>query len=274
MEFFDILSPDCCRADMTAKNKDQVLEELGKLVSRNPHLSKLSPKDITAALAKREEQGSTGFGDGIAIPHCQMEGADGFVLAIGISRSGVDFGALDKKPSKIFLVIIGPEGGAAEHLKILASVSRSVGQEKVRRELLAAASDQALFESFVRNTDNIRGASNTKRKMKLLVMVLYLEEFLYEILEYFMQEGVEGATIIESQGMGEYISKAPLFANFINFFNADKNQSKTILALVPEDRTDEMLEGLDKITGGMEQKQGAMAFVVDITQYRGSMEMI
>jgi PTS system nitrogen regulatory IIA component len=69
MQLFEILSEDCCAADLTGKNKAQILEELGRLASKNPVLSKYSPKELTAKLQERENLGSTGFADGVAIPH-------------------------------------------------------------------------------------------------------------------------------------------------------------------------------------------------------------
>jgi PTS system nitrogen regulatory IIA component len=274
MQLFEILSEDCCSADLTGKNKTQILEELGRLAAKNPILSKYSPTELTAKLQEREELGSTGFADGIAIPHTRLPDIDQFVLAIGVQKAGIDFQSLDKKKAKIFVVIIGPESQANEHLKILASVSRTLGNAKVRTELLSASKDSLVYEGFLRNTDSIRGTEKTKRKMKLLIMVLYLEELLFEILEYFMQEGIEGATIIDSQGMGEYISKAPLFATFMGVFNQDKNHSKTIMALIPDERLDAICDGLDRITGDMESKQGAMILALDVPYYRGTMEMV
>ncbi len=113
-----------------------------------------------------------------------------------------------------------------------------------------------------------------KRKMKLMYVVLYMEDFLYHILEYFIQEGIDGATITESSGMGAYISNIPLFATFIGFFNERKNQSKTIMALIPAEREHELIEGIEKITGDLDRKEGAMIITTDVSIYRGSMKIM
>ena len=110
--------------------------------------------------------------------------------------------------------------------------------------------------------------------MKLLTVVLYLEEFLNEILEFFIEAGVDGATVIESFGMGQYISNIPLFADFIGFMQQNKNQSRTIMALVPEGRVEEIVEGIEEITGDLEKKQGAMVYVLDVPFYKGTMKML
>jgi PTS system nitrogen regulatory IIA component len=101
-----------------------------------------------------------------------------------------------------------------------------------------------------------------------------MEEMLYHILEFFLQEGVEGATILDSSGMGQYISDIPLFATFIGFMNEKKNRSRTILATIPADREDEIVKGIEKITGDLDKKQGAMLFTIDIGYWKGTMKMM
>ena len=98
--------------------------------------------------------------------------------------------------------------------------------------------------------------------------------FLNDILEFFIEAGVDGATVIESFGMGEYISNIPLFADFIGFMQKNKNQSRTILALVPEDRVQELVEGIEEITGDLDKKQGAMVLALDVPFYKGTMRML
>ena len=93
-------------------------------------------------------------------------------------------------------------------------------------------------------------------------------------MEYFIQEGIDGATIVESSGMGEYISNIPLFASFIGFMNENKHSSKTIMAMIPAERQQEILEGIESITGDLDKKEGAMIFMTDVTFYKGTMKML
>ncbi|MFW6229278.1 MAG: hypothetical protein ACOC2V_07435, partial [Alkalispirochaeta sp.] len=119
-----------------------------------------------------------------------------------------------------------------------------------------------------------RAETEATRVMKLMLVNLYVDEFLYRVLELFIEEGIEGATILESAGMGQYISNVPLFADFIGFMNESKHKSKTILALVPEEHVDELIDGIEEITGDLDKKQGAMVLVLDVAKYRGSMGML
>lgn len=103
---------------------------------------------------------------------------------------------------------------------------------------------------------------------------LYIDEYLYQVLELFIEEGIEGGTVIESGGMGQYISNVPLFADSIGFMQQSKHSSKTILCLVPESLVDDLMDRIEEITGDMAKKQGAMIVVLDVAKVRGSMAMM
>lgn len=274
MELYEILDKHCCSVSLTSRTKDEVLRELAALSVRNEALSSFGVETVYKALKQRESEGTTGFGDGVALPHMRLKGLKRFLVLIATSKIGVDFDALDKKKVSLFFVIIGPAEKVNEHVQILASISRALGTTRIKKELLQAKTEGVLYETFLRSVEKSIDTTTAKRKMKLMYVVLYLEEFLYHILEYFIQEGIDGATIIESSGMGAYISNIPLFATFIGFFNERKNQSKTIMALVPEEREREIIEGIEKITGDLDKKEGAMIITTDVSIYRGSMKIL
>lgn len=274
MELIDILEKQCCRIDLKSRTKDDVLGELATLACRSSALREDRIDEVRSALQDREAQGSTGFGNGIAIPHARMPDLDRFVLTIGVHPGGVDFNALDRKKVRLFIVILGPQEEVNDHLKLLASVSRTLTRTNAEKELLAAGSDEALREAFLRNAEGLGKKNGGRPKLKLMVLILFLEEYVYEILELYLQLGIEGATVLDSVGMGQYISNVPIFATFIGFMQESKNSSKTILAMIPEEREQEVVEGLETILGDLDRKQGAMIFSLDVGMYKGSMKML
>ncbi|MDA3950247.1 MAG: PTS sugar transporter subunit IIA [Spirochaeta sp.] len=274
MEIYEILEKQSCRVQVQAKNKDEMISRLAELAAASDALGDATAETIHTALAEREQQGSTAFGNEIAIPHARIPGMKRFLLYIVSSERGVDFDALDKKRVKLFFVILGPPDVVTDHLKILAFVSRALSHTNLKQELIAARSETALYEAFLRNTQTEHSADRKNRVMKLMIINLYVEEFLYRVLELFIEEGIEGATIVESAGMGQYISNVPLFADFIGFMNESKHKSKTILTMVPEEHVEDLMNGIEEITGDMDKKQGAMVLVLDVAAYRGSMNML
>jgi PTS system nitrogen regulatory IIA component len=270
----EILDKRSCRVDVHAKTKEEMILRLAELAVSADAASGIAVETISTALAEREKQGSTAFGNEIAIPHARIPGMDRFLLYIVSAPRGVEFEALDRKKVKLFFVILSPPEAVTDHLKILAAVSRALSHTDLKRELLAARTETALYEAFYRNTQEDRAVAGVTRVMKLVMINLYIEEYLYRILELFIEEGVDGATIVESAGMSHYISNVPLFADFIGFMNESKHHSKAILAMVPEEHVDDLINGIEEITGNLDKKQGAMILVLDIAAYRGSMKML
>ncbi len=274
-DLLQMFHPECCRVNIPVQKKEEVLAFLADLVLRHPDASGINRETLVAGLKAREEKGSTGIGSQLAIPHCQVAGLSHFIIALGTSSKGVDFDSIDGKKTRLFLTIIGPEGMASEHLKILAGISRTLSQPGVRPELLAAPTELALYEAFISRAHPEGVAALKKReKMSLLTLILFDRELIYDILEMFLQNGIEGATITESVGMGEYISNVPLFAGFLGFMNDRTNRSTTIQVLIPTELMDRIVEDIESVTGDLDKKQGAALFVSPIQFWKGSMKMM
>lgn len=102
--------------------------------------------ELERRLLEREELGSTGIGSGVAIPHCKLPRLDDPVLAVGITRRGIDYGAVDDKPVRIFFVLISPEGTPAEHLRVLADISRWVRSDSNVAAILEQRDRERIYE--------------------------------------------------------------------------------------------------------------------------------
>ena len=274
MELTDIFDRELCIFDIKGKSKEDILKEVARSAAASKHAKGISEKVIFEKLMAREQEGSTGFGNGIAIPHARIEGLHQFILFIATSKKGVEFDSVDKKKVNIIFVMLGPREKVGGHLKLLAGISRVMAHSNVKKEILQASSSMAVYETFMRNAHIGTSVKESREKMKLVVVILYLDEYLYQILEFFIQAGIDGATILESEGMGGYISNIPVFADFIGFLKENKNRSRTILALVPEARTAEIIDGIEEITGDLDKKEGAMIITLDASFYKGSMKMM
>jgi len=106
----------------------------------------LSPDRLTAILMEREGLGSTGIGEGVAIPHGKISGIDRLVTVFGRSREGVQFASLDGKPARLFFLVLAPENSAGMHLKALARISRLLKDPRFRGRLLAAEGVEGLSQ--------------------------------------------------------------------------------------------------------------------------------
>lgn len=150
MKLLEIVSPEAVVDNLHAATKEGVLRELSERIAQG--VPTLSADSLTRILMERESLGSTGIGDGVAIPHGRVSGLDRLVAAFGRSRDGVQFHSLDGKPTHLFFVILAPEYSAGMHLKALARISRLLKDERFRRSLLDAA-DADELRSILRKED-------------------------------------------------------------------------------------------------------------------------
>ena len=147
MKIKEFLLPEAVTSDLESSGKLDVLSELGKLLaSVSPNANR---DDIVAALVERERLATTGIGDGVAIPHAKSNKLTEIRGALGISRTGIPFDAVDGKPVHIFVALLAPQGVAGEHLKALARISRLVREPDFRSRLLTAQSAKELYDAII-----------------------------------------------------------------------------------------------------------------------------
>jgi PTS system nitrogen regulatory IIA component len=143
MRIAEFLREELVFPELLATDKLGVLTELCTGLSRI-HVG-LDAKKLTDTLLEREKLGSTGIGEGVAIPHGKLAGLPGLVGAFARKKGGVDFQSIDGKPTYLFFVLFAPENSAGVHLKALARISRLFRQPQLRKSILDAPSAQAIY---------------------------------------------------------------------------------------------------------------------------------
>jgi nitrogen PTS system EIIA component len=152
LKILDFLSPNAVVADLAATTKRDVLEELVTLLSKEGKLK--DAKTVVDVLIEREKLGSTGIGQGIAIPHAKTDQAQQVVAAFGLSRRGVQFDALDGEPVHIFFLLVAPPDAASLHLKALARISRLL-KDKFFRQSLRETKTSAEILKLIKEEDRL-----------------------------------------------------------------------------------------------------------------------
>jgi PTS system nitrogen regulatory IIA component len=150
LKVLDFLDPSAVTVDLAATTKKGVLEELVALLARNGKVK--DSKATVDILLERERLGSTGIGQGIAIPHAKTDQTDQVTAAFGLSRRGVQFDALDGEPAYIFFLLVAPPNAAGLHLKALARISRLL-KDKFFRQSLRDVKDPAEVLKIIRDED-------------------------------------------------------------------------------------------------------------------------
>jgi mannitol/fructose-specific phosphotransferase system IIA component (Ntr-type) len=138
MDLADILSKDQILADLRATNRWEAIDEL---IANLVDTGKIKPEHrdaITAVVRKRESSMSTGIGFGIGIPHASTELIHDVVGALGRSRTGVNFDALDNKPVTLVMLFLVPQGQFQKHLHTLANIAKLLHKTEFRQALETA----------------------------------------------------------------------------------------------------------------------------------------
>lgn len=150
MKIADLLDIKAISTELTSSKKVEVLAEMVDLLRRvQPDLD---AAELLTVLIDREELGSTGIGDGVAIPHGKLKGLDRLLMAFGRKQDGIDFDSMDNRPAHLFFLLLAPESEATLHLKALARISKLLRKEDVRRQLLDAP-DPATLLSILSQED-------------------------------------------------------------------------------------------------------------------------
>lgn len=136
MKLTDYLDKDLVLAELESTTKYDVLAELITPVADK--VESFDPEKAHRVLLERESLGTTGIGDGVAIPHGKLDGIEDIILVVGRSRTGVEFEALDFKFCNIFFLVLAPEQTAGMHLRILAHISRLLKNEDFRISFMEA----------------------------------------------------------------------------------------------------------------------------------------
>ena len=151
MKITDMLKREFVIKHLKAGNKRDALAELAGIFARGG--INVDSEAMLHVLLERERLGSTGIGDGIAIPHGKLPGLEETVVSFGRSREGIAFEAMDGKPVHLFFLLMAPENSAGQHLKALAKISRMLKDVNFRKNLLEAKMQEDLFRIIAEKDD-------------------------------------------------------------------------------------------------------------------------
>jgi PTS system nitrogen regulatory IIA component len=151
MKLSEILEEDNIILDLKAKDKNGVLEELAEVVTN--HEPSLDTGSLIRVLLERERLGSTGIGDGVAIPHGKFRGVTHPIISFGRSLKGLDFESMDGQPAFLFFLLVAPENSASVHLKALAKIAKILKNGSFRKVLMEASTKKELYQTIIQNDE-------------------------------------------------------------------------------------------------------------------------
>ncbi|MBM3478608.1 MAG: PTS IIA-like nitrogen regulatory protein PtsN [Alphaproteobacteria bacterium] len=146
MEITDLVTPAAVVASLKATSKKQALQELAR---RAAELTGEQERAIFDVLLERERLGTTGVGDGVAIPHGKLPNLGKLVGMFARLERPIDFEAIDEQPVDLIFLLLAPGTAGADHLKALARVSRLLRDRQMREKLRGSETREALYALLV-----------------------------------------------------------------------------------------------------------------------------
>lgn len=146
MKLSDFVVPEAIIANLKAVDRNDVIRELIDALCAAGDLEKEDAQIIAKATIQRENQGSTGFGKGVAVPHVKHAKVPKIMAAIGRSAAGVDFAALDRAPVYTVVLLLSPPDSPDGHLQAMENIFRHLQQDNFRRFLRQSESAEAILD--------------------------------------------------------------------------------------------------------------------------------
>jgi nitrogen PTS system EIIA component len=149
----DILRESSVIADIKGVTKREILFEMVETLRKAKLIDDVD--SVVEIIMERESLGSTGIGDGVAIPHGKMKKLNTILCVAGRSREGVNFDAVDRQPVHIFFLVLAPEDSASLHLKVLSRISKILRDQSFRNKILKLSDAHEIYTNIIEADDKL-----------------------------------------------------------------------------------------------------------------------
>ncbi len=253
------------------RDRGEVLSRIAGLVTGDDGpFPGIGPDIVLDALRAREEIGSTGMGEGVAIPHCRLEGADRFVVGMLTTSRGVEFGALDGRPVRLFPFVMGPADRPKEHLMLLSRLARLMRVEESRSALLGATSASEVGLILSSGESEPEQPPEKRPGMRMLHVFVQDEDVFDDILQVFTATAETSAMVVEGHESTDYLHRHALFAGF---WNPDiRHFNRLIIAVVREELVGAAIRSIEYVCGDIGERRDVLVTVTDLELALGSLD--
>lgn len=263
------LDPQCVAIIETPLDKEGVLRKIAELAVATGKLKNLTEEETYRGLAERENQGSTAFGSGIAVPHCNVAGIDSFVVGLLILKGrGVEFGAPDRQAVDLCFFIIGEKTARNEHIQILSSITRLLNTTRAAKELRKVRWADDAYSILVGSVEFGRDAAE-QIPASLMHVAVQDEQIFPDILELFTAEAECALTVFEGNSAGRYLHHLPLFSAF--WTEEHSTEIRVIQAVLKTSACNNMIRRINAIRDTSQPDAGVLIATSELTYWCGSL---
>lgn len=269
MKLTELLRTECIRVGSTVDDKAMALCEIAALAKKSKVLKKVPEEMILESLQERETLGTTAFGNGIAIPHCRIEGVKDFVVGLLTVPEGVEFEAEDGGKVHLLVFIVGPKKSRNTHIRLLSAVSQALEDTSLVQNMITASDSEQLQTLFL---DAARSEVSERVSLRRNMVHIFIQD------ENVFQEILGTLSGLESISLNVFDCKpgvACLEGTSIDaeFSNSESAFSRCVVAIVERNLSNEVIRRIETISGSLFECTGVMVTVQELTYSGGSLEM-
>lgn len=268
MDLSKVLIPQTIAIGMSCDSKQDAMQKVANLAVTAPALKGFSPRDIFLALDEREKLSSTGFGDGIAIPHCKLDCPD-FVIGFIIPDKPVDFDAMDNKPVNIIAFMVAPEGQRDMHIRYLSALAGLLNNDLNKKKILAAKKPDDLKGIVLRHLQ-IPEDNSSSTDWNQLTFIVQSEYILDKVLGILTEVQSSNITVIDGNSPSYYLYSKPLFSSL--WGNTEDSYCKVIIAIIPRQLANEILRKANNLIS-REIKEGLIVSMHELNYLAGKLNI-
>ncbi|MBU0753851.1 MAG: PTS sugar transporter subunit IIA [Planctomycetes bacterium] len=149
MKLSQLLTEKAVLLDIVDLDKWDLISKLTDLLVETDQIAQAVRAPVHQALVNREKSMSTGMENGIAIPHCCVDLINDTVVALGISKEGIQFDSIDGKPTHLIILLVTPKNKTKMHIKTLAEIAKLLNHEASKMRLMEASSPAEVLETIL-----------------------------------------------------------------------------------------------------------------------------
>ncbi len=247
--------------------KDEVLTDIAKLVVRHIGEDRHSVHEVLRKLREREELGSTGFGNNIAIPHCALPNIDEFVIGFMMYPDGADFESLDDKQIKLAAFIIAPEKKRDMHLRFLSEISGVFRQPKAVEDMFSQLNSVAVREIFLKYAIPVLKDKKQKEEYVQVRIFCQNEKKFFEIIKIISGIKDRDVSVIEGTDFSQYSGSRYFLGRL---FGEKKTKfNKIIFAVLPSEQANDFVRKINHVISSLPERKGVLLIMQKIEYING-----
>lgn len=278
-----LIQNDCLMLQQDFHRKEELLASIADTLAARPEMAKCKRDKIFQALLDREKQGSTGLGEGIAVPHCGLDKASGFVVLVITLKQPIEFESFDGQPCDLIISIVGPQAERNHHVQILSALASGLQKKEEIQKLLHAEDPQRalgilrrIFQVNVQAAEDADSPVEESREtqspaMSRITVVIQREKFFIPLLEKLASVSNGSIFVYDVQNPGVYMQRMPLYAYV---FGGQKSNlfQRVIEAVVPQTEMTKIKQMIRRIVRKVDRERGVLVFEQELKSVIGSLD--